>query len=697
MTLRQMLSSILLSLVNFRNKQTVMQGKWIFFCCFILCVNTSFAQDTLVFNGQPNWKQSLDIADNCFIYQEKGDTALSFNEVKKQVFVPFKNEWRKQKFGNRPLIIQWKKFTVRNTSTKDTLLLNISTVHYFTRLYAGNELIAKSGAYETRGYHPQNSTGGYDRGRLPVIVAPQIAITYWLRTEDRQNQLIPPIIYLETRFTGFAAEVKSVFEARYLFLILACMTGCFLFIGIYAAYNFYLYRQPSFLWYIAYTIGAFFSGLHWMDIRLGMFMFSPLLHDVIFSIFLYLIPVLYSFFIGSMLQLNIHFKKSWILVKILVFISIIQMLLEFIEVRFDWFPFNKNDYGTFLNISPLILLNIFLLVLTAKSKEPVKWFLFTGILSLMILWCLPIIILYSPSENINPELFLLLNFPIVFLLLGLMIEAICFSFALSYRSKLVFVEKNKLQKNYTRDLEEKLEQRSKELEVQRNIREEQKLQQVAAAFEHKIAETEMTALRAQMNPHFIFNCLNSIKLYTLENDSQTASEYLTIFSQLIRLVLENSRSEKVTLQKELETLRLYIELEAMRFKDKVKYQINIPPEIDQQYIDIPPLLVQPYVENAIWHGLMHKKEGGNICINVTLPLEHCLQIEITDNGIGRELAAEFKSKSATRQKSFGLKMTSERIDIINQVYNIKADVQIIDVKDEMNNASGTKVIIKIPV
>ena len=675
----------------------VMQRMLIFFYFFIIGIGKSGAQDTLVLNGQPNWKQSLDIADNCFIYQETAEKSLSFEQAKMQVFVPYKNEWRQQKFGNRPLIIQWKKFTVRNISLTDTVNLSISTVHYFTRIYAGNELLAKSGAYETRGYHPLNSTGGYDRGRLPVIVPPQKTITYWLRTEDRQNQLIPPIIYLETRFTGFAAEVESVFEARYLFLILACMTGCFLFIGIYAAYNYFLYRHASFLWYISYSIAAFFSGLHWMDIRLGMFMFSPLLHDIIFSIFIYLIPVLYSFFIGSMLQLNIHFKKGWLLVKLLVVISIIQMLLEFIEVRFEWFPFNKNYYGIFLNISPLILLNLVLLVLTAKSKEPVKWFLFTGIFSLMILWCLPVMNLYAPSENINPELFQVVNFPIVFLLLGLVIEAFCFSFALSYRSKLVLIEKNNLQKNYTKDLEGKLEQRSNELEVQRNIREEQKLQQIATAFEQKIAETEMTALRAQMNPHFIFNCLNSIKLYTLENDSQTASEYLTIFSQLIRLVLENSRSEKVTLQKELETLRLYIQLEAMRFKDKVKYRINIAPEIDQQYIDIPPLLLQPYVENAIWHGLMHKKEGGNICINVSLPLEHCLQVEIIDDGIGRNLAAEFKSKSATRQKSFGLKMTSERIDIINQVYNIKADVEIIDLKDAMNNAIGTKVIIKIPV
>jgi LytS/YehU family sensor histidine kinase len=304
---------------------------------------------------------------------------------------------------------------------------------------------------------------------------------------------------------------------------------------------------------------------------------------------------------------------------------------------------------------------------------------------------------YALSPDMNFELFLVINFPIVFLLLGLVVEAICFSFAISYRSKLVLLEKNRLQQNYSGELEDKLNERTRELVEQRILAEARKLKQVETAFEQKIAETEMTALRAQMNPHFIFNCLNSIKLYTLENDSQTASEYLTMFSQLIRLVLENSRAEKVTLQKELETLRLYIELEAMRFKNKVHYAIKVDPGIDQQYIEIPPLLLQPYVENAIWHGLMHKKDGGDIMVAVTLPAEQLLQIEITDNGVGRELAAAYKSKSATTQTSCGLKMTSDRLQIINQLYQINADVKITDLTDEAHQVTGTKVIIRIPV
>jgi sensor histidine kinase YesM len=671
----------------------------ILFVIFFLIVSIGecAAQDTIVLNGQPNWKQSLDIADNCFIYQETGDTALAFEEAKKQNFVPNRNGWRQQKFSNRPLIIQWKKFIIRNTSATDTINLSISTVHYFTQLYTSNQLIARSGAYETRDILPPGTTSAYERGRLPVVVAPQTTSTYWLRTEDRQSQLIGPVIYLETQFTGMAEEVKSGFGARYLFLILAAMAGCFFFIGVFAAYNYYLYRHVSFIWYISYTVAAFFSCLHWMDIRLGMAMFSPLLHDIIFSVFVYVIPILYSFFVGSMLQLNIHFKKGWLLVKLLVLICILQMTLQLLEVRFGWFPFNLNYYGIILTPFAIILLNIFLAVLTVQSKDPVKWFLLGGIVSLLTLWCMPLLNLYAPSTDINTELFLIINFPIVFLMLGLVIEAICFSFALTYRSKLVLLEKNQLQQNYNQQLQAALNQRSNELEAQNKVVEAQKIKQVATAFEHKIAETEMTALRAQMNPHFIFNCLNSIKLYTLENDSQTASEYLTKFSQLIRLVLENSRTEKVTLQKELETLKLYIELEAMRFKDKVQYKINVVPHIDQQYIEIPPLLLQPYVENAIWHGLMHKPEGGNITIDIAQPEEYLLHIEISDDGVGREMAKEHKSKSATRQKSFGLKMTSERLDAINHIYQTKTEVKIVDLVDTKGNAAGTKVIIEIPL
>ncbi len=235
------------------------------------------------------------------------------------------------------------------------------------------------------------------------------------------------------------------------------------------------------------------------------------------------------------------------------------------------------------------------------------------------------------------------------------------------------------------------------IEESERLKKDQELVTQQAEFKHQITQTEIKALRAQMNPHFIFNCLNSIQLFTVQNNTEKASDYLTKFSRLIRLVLENSRSEKVTLANELETLRLYIELEAMRFRDKFKYQINVSDSIDQSYIEIPPLLLQPFVENAIWHGLMHKEEGGTVIVEVEQQSVSALHVTITDDGVGREKATEFKSKSATRNKSFGMKVTSERIELINQLYNTNTQVSIIDLKDKNGNATGTKVIIEIPI
>jgi ligand-binding sensor domain-containing protein len=217
------------------------------------------------------------------------------------------------------------------------------------------------------------------------------------------------------------------------------------------------------------------------------------------------------------------------------------------------------------------------------------------------------------------------------------------------------------------------------------------------AFRRKLAETEMAALRAQMNPHFIFNCLNSIKLYTEENDIGTASFYLTKFSRLIRRVLENSRSEKITLENELDALELYIQMEAMRFKEKVRYRIQVDEEIDLQFMCIPPLLLQPFVENAIWHGLMHKPEGGLIEIRLSVLEGDLLCVVIEDNGIGRDRAAALKSKSATQHKSLGMQVTSERIEAINHLYHIETKVGIEDLKDAQGRPCGTKVQLDIPM
>jgi sensor histidine kinase YesM len=283
------------------------------------------------------------------------------------------------------------------------------------------------------------------------------------------------------------------------------------------------------------------------------------------------------------------------------------------------------------------------------------------------------------------------------MILGLCTELFCFALALAYRSKLVEVEKNQLQETYARQLETELEARTKQVQEQSEQLEKQHIRQLELNFEQQLAEIQMMALRAQMNPHFIFNSLNSIQLYTASNHATKASDYHNRFSQLIRLVLENSRSEHVTLCNELEALRLYLEMEAMRFKDKLRFNIEVDASLDMELIEIPPLLLQPYVENAIWHGLMHKPEGGLVQVKVEPLQEDCLRITITDDGIGRAKASELKSLSATRHKSFGMKLTGERISLINRMYQTHTKVQVHDLADAQGNPAGTEVVLEIPI
>ena len=220
-------------------------------------------------------------------------------------------------------------------------------------------------------------------------------------------------------------------------------------------------------------------------------------------------------------------------------------------------------------------------------------------------------------------------------------------------------------------------------------------EQMTTEFQKQLAEAETKALRAQMNPHFIFNSLNSINSFVMDQKHEIASEYLIKFSKLIRLILDNSRSETISLEKELETLKLYVILESARFDNKFKCSYKIAGDVNQSSVMIPPMLLQPFVENAIWHGLMQKEGEGTITVEIKKENEEFLNISITDNGIGREKAAELKSKSATH-KSHGLKVTSQRIEMMNKLNSTGAKVSIIDLKDEQGNALGTKVELIIP-
>jgi sensor histidine kinase YesM len=217
-----------------------------------------------------------------------------------------------------------------------------------------------------------------------------------------------------------------------------------------------------------------------------------------------------------------------------------------------------------------------------------------------------------------------------------------------------------------------------------------------ATLKQKIAETEMEALRAQMNPHFIFNCLNSIENFIMQNEKRLASDYLNKFSRLIRIILESNQESMVPISADMDALQLYIELEQLRFKNKFTYQTNIDEELLNGDYRVPPLLIQPFVENAILHGIAHSDKPSNtLTINASLK-DAYVNYTIEDNGIGRKKAADYNFLNKPNHKSVGLYITQERIELHNNEPG-NSLIKITDLFNTKNEANGTRVEVNIKI
>ena len=212
----------------------------------------------------------------------------------------------------------------------------------------------------------------------------------------------------------------------------------------------------------------------------------------------------------------------------------------------------------------------------------------------------------------------------------------------------------------------------------------------------KISEVTQANLRQQMNPHFIFNTLNSIQYYMYQHDKLATNNYLTKFSSLMRKVLENSRHTSVPLQDELDALKLYLDLEMIRFKDKFEYEITVDEEIDTLLYKVPTMLIQPYVENSITHGLMPGDSRGYVKIDLKLNNEHIL-CTIEDNGIGREAALEKKKMNNGNHNSLGTQIVTSRLDLVNSLYGTSLKTIYTDLRNVNDEPAGTRVEIQIPI
>ena len=246
---------------------------------------------------------------------------------------------------------------------------------------------------------------------------------------------------------------------------------------------------------------------------------------------------------------------------------------------------------------------------------------------------------------------------IKYMMLGTTIEVFIFSLILGYRAKLIEQEKKSI--------------------------------------EAEMTQIKLTALKAQMNPHFIFNSLNSIRAYVISSETKKASDYLNKFARLIRLILHYSSKNTIPLKEELETLKLYVELEQMRYRDDFGFEIKISPSVEIEKWLVPPLILQPYVENAIGHGLAPKTGDKKLLVEIEKS-GHTISFTILDNGVGRSFSKKISNLNDSRHKSVAMELTRKRINLAGENKNGDKNIEIIDI-EEAGQPAGTKVIFKLPV
>ncbi len=290
-----------------------------------------------------------------------------------------------------------------------------------------------------------------------------------------------------------------------------------------------------------------------------------------------------------------------------------------------------------------------------------------------------------------------------FFRLGLLGEALCFSLAIAYRLRIIQTEKERsqgayinqlrqnraLQEQMNTELDQKVKEKTEELMQAYAQMEQQKEREIKMEFTQKLNEMEVVALRSQMNPHFLFNCMNAIKYLIMTNRNEDAMNYLDDFSKLLRNVLRNSQRDTITVEDEMEILELYLSMEKGRLGDDFNYEITACDKEALAMYPVPSLLLQPFVENAIWHGL-NPSEKNDKFLSIKFELADSLVISIQDNGIGREAARKWKETQNSTHKSMGVKITQDRLALFNHTHDMKIYLHITDLI-EYGMPSGTLV------
>jgi len=369
----------------------------------------------------------------------------------------------------------------------------------------------------------------------------------------------------------------------------------------------------------------------------------------------------------------------------------------FVEILFR-ITGNENIYPIFfiVFIVLLLVLSIIGYIPLFKIKGFIKYYIIVGSLIFLFTSVLAYVISRFKLMPVGAD------YNTSFFFMGMALENIFFSLGLGHKQKMILEEKNKSQLELISQLQENenlrktvQKQLQQDLDLLKEKSKNEKLVTLKETTDKELAELKIISLRSQMNPHFIFNSLNSIKLYIINNEKENAVYYLNKFSKLIRKILNASQDKEISLADEIETAQLYINIENIRFNNEIDFTLTIDKSLKIDTLKIPSLILQPFIENAIWHGLSSKKEEKKLKIIVEKIKSNSIKIIIEDNGIGRKRSAEVNEKKIHKKSSIGLKLTEERLRNFVKGKQCNYNLGFKDLVNENGLPEGTRVILKL--
>ena len=473
---------------------------------------------------------------------------------------------------------------------------------------------------------------------------------------------------------------------------------------ITAMFHFSIYLQQKDKAFLSYSIYLFtyaaFILLRILDARLTNVL--PLSYATVYhgdEIMAKLTMVAYVNFMGNLFvtpDMKLHII-GWRVIRWVTYpYCVLYLILVWIDTPIDILRQVSFASGIFLlGLSFFLILKVFKFYRNPFYQLIIIGSLFLTFSTVSGMWYN----IVTGEDKLNLEAYTLM-------LSGGIPEIILLSSALGYRLKMAYRERTQAQRELilqlqrneqlaitlNEELEQKVKERTAEIEVKSELLEKEKEEKLMAEFDKQIAEAQLTALNAQMNPHFIFNCMNSIQKYILKNEKSKALDFLQNFSDLMRSVLDSSTKTKIVLDEEIKMLEKYILLEQQRLDHKFDYSIEIAGDLQTDFFEIPGMIIQPYLENAIWHGLMNKADRGRL--NVSFERQNgSIRCVVEDNGVGRRRAAELASQSSVKRKSYGMTISQKRMELLQKENLDIPEIQVEDLGLNGYSGTGTRVTI----